>query len=276
MDGLKLDPGLAPERASGGERRRAALAKLIAEAPELLLLDEPTNHLDIAAIAWLEAHLAATRTAFVAVSHDRAFLQQPDRPGAVGRPRRGAAARARLRGVRGMARQGLRGGGRRRGTSSTASSRPRGAGRSRGSRRGASATRGGCGGSQELRAERRAQIARTGDGEARASRAAPASGQLVIEAEHVAQALRRAGRSSATSRSGWRAASGWRWSGRTGSARRRSCSILTGELAPDEGRVRLGANLVHGGLRPEPRGARRRGDAVGDADRRRAGRATTR
>ena len=75
MDGLKLEPSLAPERAAGGERRRAALAKLIAEAPELMLLDEPTNHLDIAAIAWLEAHLAASRTAFVAVSHDRAFLR---------------------------------------------------------------------------------------------------------------------------------------------------------------------------------------------------------
>ena len=75
MDGLKLDPMLAPERASGGERRRAALAKLIAEAPELMLLDEPTNHLDVQAIAWLEAHLSATRTAFVVVSHDRAFLK---------------------------------------------------------------------------------------------------------------------------------------------------------------------------------------------------------
>ena len=60
MDGVKLDPRLAPERASGGERRRAALARLIAEAPDLMLLDEPTNHLDVAAIAWLEAHLAAT------------------------------------------------------------------------------------------------------------------------------------------------------------------------------------------------------------------------
>ena len=75
MEGLKLDPALDPARASGGERRRAALAKILAEAPDLLLLDEPTNHLDIQAIGWLEAHLAATRTAFVAVSHDRAFLR---------------------------------------------------------------------------------------------------------------------------------------------------------------------------------------------------------
>jgi len=62
--------------ASGGERRRAALAKLMAEAPELMLLDEPTNHLDIAAIAWLEAELKETRTGFVIISHDRAFLRE--------------------------------------------------------------------------------------------------------------------------------------------------------------------------------------------------------
>ena len=48
---------------------------MIAEAPELMLLDEPTDHLDIEAIAWLEAHLAASRTAFGVVSHDRAFLR---------------------------------------------------------------------------------------------------------------------------------------------------------------------------------------------------------
>ena len=53
-EGLKFDPALPPATASGGERRRAALARLLAEAPELMLLDEPTNHLDIEAIGWLE------------------------------------------------------------------------------------------------------------------------------------------------------------------------------------------------------------------------------
>jgi ATP-binding cassette subfamily F protein uup len=74
-EGLKFRPEAPVATASGGERRRAALAKLLAEAPELMLLDEPTNHLDIQAIEWLEAELRGTRTAFVLISHDRAFLR---------------------------------------------------------------------------------------------------------------------------------------------------------------------------------------------------------
>lgn len=73
-EGLKFDPGTDVSAASGGERRRAALAKLIAEAPDLMLLDEPTNHLDIEAIGWLEDRLKEVRQAFVVISHDRAFL----------------------------------------------------------------------------------------------------------------------------------------------------------------------------------------------------------
>jgi ATP-binding cassette subfamily F protein uup len=75
-EGLDLDLDTRSDRASGGERRRAALARLLAEAPDLMLLDEPTNHLDITAIAWLEAELARTRAAFIAISHDRAFLRR--------------------------------------------------------------------------------------------------------------------------------------------------------------------------------------------------------
>ncbi len=74
-EGLKFDPSRAVETASGGERRRAALAKLMAEAPDLMLLDEPTNHLDIEAIGWLERELGSARAAFVLISHDRAFLR---------------------------------------------------------------------------------------------------------------------------------------------------------------------------------------------------------
>ncbi len=74
-EGLKFDPNRPVSTASGGERRRAALAKLMAEAPDLMLLDEPTNHLDIEAITWLERELRETRKAYVLISHDRAFLR---------------------------------------------------------------------------------------------------------------------------------------------------------------------------------------------------------
>jgi ATP-binding cassette subfamily F protein uup len=73
-EGLKFDPERPVATASGGERRRAALARLMALEPELMLLDEPTNHLDIEAIAWLEDELKSTRAAYVIISHDRAFL----------------------------------------------------------------------------------------------------------------------------------------------------------------------------------------------------------
>ncbi len=74
-EGLKMNLDAPVGTASGGERRRAALAKLLAEAPDLMLLDEPTNHLDIQAIQWLEDELSTTRAGFVLISHDRAFLR---------------------------------------------------------------------------------------------------------------------------------------------------------------------------------------------------------
>jgi ATP-binding cassette subfamily F protein uup len=72
---LGLTGDEAPAKISGGEARRAALARVLAAEPDILLLDEPTNHLDLPTIEWLEATLKASRAALVLVSHDRRFLQ---------------------------------------------------------------------------------------------------------------------------------------------------------------------------------------------------------
>ncbi|MFO1208766.1 MAG: ATP-binding cassette domain-containing protein [Amaricoccus sp.] len=241
MEGLGLDPGLDPARASGGERRRAALAKLVAEAPELMLLDEPTNHLDIAAIGWLEAHLAAARAAFVVVSHDRTFLRNlttrtlwVDR-GEVRRLDRGFAdfeawrdkvydeedaARHKLdRLIRAEGRWAVEG---------ISARRTRNQGRLR--RLAA------------LRAERRDAIARAGTAKMELE-AAPPSGRLVVEAEGVAHGF---GGRTLVRDFGIRIGRGERIAlvGPNGVGKTTLVKILAGEVAPDRGRVRLGANLV--------------------------------
>jgi len=65
-----------PKRLSGGEARRAALARVMAPEPDILLLDEPTNHLDLPTIEWLEDELIRSRSALVLISHDRRFLEK--------------------------------------------------------------------------------------------------------------------------------------------------------------------------------------------------------
>jgi ATP-binding cassette subfamily F protein uup len=87
-----------PARLSGGEARRAALARVLAPRPDILLLDEPTNHLDLPTIEWLERTLDGLRTALVVISHDRRFLANLTRAtvwldrGATRRIERGFAA----------------------------------------------------------------------------------------------------------------------------------------------------------------------------------------
>ena len=74
MADLRLSSDQELENLSGGERRRVALAKVMAPDPDILLLDEPTNHLDLPAIEWLENALKSLRSALVLISHDRRFL----------------------------------------------------------------------------------------------------------------------------------------------------------------------------------------------------------
>lgn len=72
---LELEPQRTMDLLSGGQVRRAALARALVENPDILLLDEPTNHLDLHIIEWLENYLKSYRGALVCVSHDRAFLE---------------------------------------------------------------------------------------------------------------------------------------------------------------------------------------------------------
>ena len=73
-DQLGIDLSRPTATASGGERRRAAITRALAQQPDVLLLDEPTNHLDLGAIEWLEEWLKRFTGAFIAISHDRTFL----------------------------------------------------------------------------------------------------------------------------------------------------------------------------------------------------------
>ncbi len=239
-EGLGFDPALPVATASGGERRRAALARLLAEAPELMLLDEPTNHLDIQAITWLEARLAETRAAFVLISHDRAFLNALTRATLWidrGRVRRldqgfGAfedwrdrtwaeedAARHKLdRKIQAEARWAVEG----------ISARRR---RNQGRLRALAA----------LRAERAAQIRRQGAA-AMALQSGPASGKLVIEAEKI---TKRFDDRVIVRDFSLKILRGDRLAlvGPNGVGKTTLLRLMTGEIAPDSGSVRLGTNL---------------------------------
>ncbi len=240
MEGVRLDPAIVPGEASGGERRRAALARILAEAPDLMLLDEPTNHLDIDAIAWLEGHLADGRATFVCVSHDRTFLRNlTDRTlwvdrGEMRRLDRGFAAfedwRDRVFEEEDQARHKLdrliKAEGRW-AVEGISARRKRNQGRVRRL--------------AELRSERRSQIARTGTARM-VFDSATTSGKLVVEAEDVAVSFD--GRPilrgfSIRVQRGERVA----LVGPNGAGKTTLLNVLTGHRAPDSGRVRLGTNL---------------------------------
>jgi ATP-binding cassette subfamily F protein uup len=239
-EGLKLDLDADPARASGGERRRAALARLLAEAPELMLLDEPTNHLDIEAIGWLERELAATKAGFILISHDRAFLTALSRGtlwldrGVVRRMDRGFdafeawrdktweeedQARHKLdRKIKAEARWAVEG---------ISARRKRNQGRVRAL--------------HDLRAERSAMIKRQGTA-GMALEAGPQSGKRVIEAKGISK---RYGDRVILQPFDLRVLRGDRvaFVGPNGAGKTTLLNMLTGQLAPDEGHVTLGTGI---------------------------------
>jgi ATP-binding cassette subfamily F protein uup len=239
-EGLKFNPETPIVSASGGERRRAALAKLMAEAPELMLLDEPTNHLDIEAIEWLERELSQTRAAFVLISHDRAFLRALTKAtlwidrGEVRRREQGFdgfeewretiwaeedEARHKLdRKIKAEAKWAVEG---------ISARRKRNMGRVRAL--------------QDLRAERAGQIRRQGTA-AMVLEAAPSSGARVVEAKEISKAY---GDKVLIKSLDLRITRGDRvaFVGPNGVGKTTLLKILLGQIEPDSGTVKLGTNI---------------------------------
>ncbi len=239
-EGLKFDPKRPVATASGGERRRAALARLMASEPDLMLLDEPTNHLDVEAIAWLEEQLSSTRTAYVLISHDRAFLRNLTRAtlwidrGEVRRQERGfegfeewrettwAAedeARHKLdRKIKAEARWAVEG---------ISARRKRNMGRVRAL--------------AELRDERASQIRRQGTA-AMEMDSGQQSGKRVIDAKGISKSF---GDRTILEPFDLRVMRGDRvaFVGPNGAGKTTLIKMLTGEIAPDAGTIKLGTNL---------------------------------
>ncbi len=230
-----------PAKLSGGEARRASLARVLAANPDILLLDEPTNHLDLTTIEWLERDLDSRRAALVIISHDRRLLSTLSRStvwldrGQTRRLDRGFAHFEEWRDAvlaeeerdqhkldrkivaeEHWMRYGVTGR------------------RKRNMRR--------VGQLQALREERRSYRATTGNAVITAGSAAP-SGALVIEAAGIGKSYD--GRPIVSDFS-IRIQRGDRIGivGPNGSGKTTLINMLTGVLAPDKGSVRLGSTLA--------------------------------
>jgi ATP-binding cassette subfamily F protein uup len=241
LEHLGLTGSEEPSRLSGGEARRAALARVLAPEPDILLLDEPTNHLDLPAIEWLEAELAALRSALIIISHDRRFLSDLTRAtvwldrGTTRRLNKGFAAfedwrdtvleeeeTARHKLDRQIVREehwltyGVT------------------ARRKRNVRR--------LEGLHTLRRERRELKRQVGNVRLTVTEAETVTGKLVVEAERIDKSF--GGRPIVRDFS-TRILRGDRVGvvGANGAGKTTLLKLLTGELAPDNGRVRLGSNL---------------------------------
>ncbi len=241
LEALGLSGDSPTDKLSGGEARRAALARSLAPEPDILLLDEPTNHLDLPAIEWLEAELKSSRSALVLISHDRRFLQNLTRTtlwldrGRTRRLDQGFAAfeawrdellaqeerdRHKLDRKIEMEKDWLRYG--------VTARRKRNQGRMRAL--------------ETLRETRR--NARRAQGSVQLTvTEAESSGALVIEAKRVSKAF---GDRPIVSDFSVRIARGDRVGlvGANGAGKTTLLNLLTGALPPDEGTVRIGANVA--------------------------------
>ena len=246
LDELGLSPLADPATLSGGEGRKAALARVLAEEPDVLLLDEPTNHLDLPSIEWLEERLSQFRGAFVLISHDRAFLRRLaagclwlDR-GAIRRLDKGFSAfeewsekilaeeevtQRKLDKLIEQETQWSREG--------ISARRTRNQGRLRRL--------------HSMRAERAALVQQTGRADL-AVETGQASGSLVVEAKHVTKVWPQPDGSERVAIRDFstRIMRGDKIGviGPNGAGKTTLLRILTGALAPDSGTVRLGTNLT--------------------------------
>ena len=243
-EAMLAETGLPPERSteglSGGEARRAALARAFVDDPDILLMDEPTNHLDLAAIEWLEGRLQRFRGALLVVSHDRRFLDNVSKTtlwldrGVLHRLDKSfshfeewaeklladeAAARARLdkeiASETQWAREGI------------SARRKRNMGRMRRL--------------DELRQARAQQIKQARGGKINAENTDP-TGRIVIKAINVAKAY---GERTIIQDFSTQIMRGDRIGviGPNGAGKTTLVKLLMGELKPDRGKVRLGANI---------------------------------